>query len=310
MALIRSLNIPTVKILENVGVNWVMDYAKRLGVFSPLNPDLSLGLGSSSLTLYEMTKVFSEFGRLGQRLKPLVIHKVIDKEGKTLLEGMTLDRRFEKESNEIEKQFEDRRKVALEEAKSAPEQMAPGAAPLGGEEKAKPVKPNLFFNDVDQLISPQTAYVMTTLLSGVINEEGGTAGGARSIGRPAAGKTGSTNGYFDGWFVGYTPQVATGVWVGFDGEKTLGPGEVGGRTALPIWLEYMKSVHKDLPIQDFQVPSGIVFANIDNQTGKLASAASGAVVRQAFIQGTEPKEQSGVPTRDDEADFLKKDLSD
>lgn len=304
-ALVRSLNIPAVKVLEKVGVNWVMDYAKRLGVFSPLNADFSLALGSSSLTLYEMTKVFSEFGRLGQRTKPLVIHKVVDKEGNAILEQVTLDQRFAKESTEIEKQFEDRRKVALEQA-------AKEAAAVGGEQAAdpaKPVKPNIFFPDEDQLISPQTSYVMTTLLSGVINEEGGTAARARALGRPVAGKTGSTNGYYDGWFVGYTPQIATGVWVGFDGEKTMGPGEVGGRTALPIWLEYMKAVHKDLPILDFQVPSGIVFANIDNQTGKLASASSNSVVRQAFIQGTEPKEITGAPTRDDETDFLKKDLT-
>lgn len=307
MALIRSLNIPTVKILENVGVNWTMDYAKRLGVFSPLNPDFSLGLGSSSLTLYEMTKVFSQFGRLGQRLKPLVIHKVVDKEGNTILEGVTLDQRFARESAEIEKQFEERRKVALEQA--AKEASAPATGEEPAQAASKPAKPNLFFPNEDQLISPQTSYVMTTLLSGVINEEGGTAARARALGRPVAGKTGSTNGYYDGWFVGYTPQVATGVWVGFDGEKTLGPGEVGGRTALPIWLEYMKAVHKDLPILDFQVPSGIVFANIDNQTGKLASASSSSVVRQAFIQGTEPKETTGAPTRDDETDFLKKDLT-
>ena len=308
MALIRSLNIPTVKILENVGIPWVMDYAKRLGVFSPLNNDLSLGLGSSSLTLYEMTKVFSEFGRLGQRVHPLVVHKVVDKDGKTILENLTLDKRFEKDETDIAKNFEDRRKTVLEDEAKA----TPAPVPVAGETPGptpRPKIPNIFFQDPDQLISPQTAYVTTTLLSGVINDEGGTAARARALGRPAAGKTGSTNGYYDGWFVGYTPQVVTGVWVGFDGERSIGLGEEGSRTALPIWLEYMKAVHKDLPILDFQVPTGVVFANIDNLTGKLASASSTAVVRQAFIQGTEPKEATGGPTRDDETDFLKKDLS-
>lgn len=302
-ALIRSLNIPAVKVLEGVGVNWAMDYARRLGVFSPLNQDLTLVLGSSSLTLYEMTKVFSHFGRLGARIRPLVIHKVLDKNDKVLIENVSLDKRFEKEITESDTQFEERRKAALAQ------QAAQGSAPPP-EGAPKPKVPQIFFDDAEQLISPQTAYVMTSLLGAVINEEGGTGGAARALGRPSAGKTGTTNGYYDAWFVGYTPQIVTGVWVGFDDEKTLGPGEVGGRAALPIWVEFMKAAHKDLPVQDFPVPPGIVFANIDNQTGKLASASSTRVVRQAFIQGTEPKMTSESPTREDETEFLKKDLTD
>jgi len=302
-ALIRSLNIPAVKVLEGVGVNWAMDYARRLGVFSPLNQDLTLVLGSSSITLYEMTKVFSHFGRLGARIRPLVIHKVLDKNDKILVENVSLDKRFEKEITESDTQFEERRKAALAQ------QAAQGSAPPP-EGAPKPKVPQIFFDDGDQLISPQTAYVMTSLLGAVINEEGGTGGAARALGRPAAGKTGTTNGYIDAWFVGYTPQIVTGVWVGFDdSNKTLGPGEVGGRAALPIWIDYMKAAHKDLPVQDFPVPPGIVFANIDNQSGKLASASSTRVVRQAFIQGTEPKMTGEAPTREDETEFLKKDLT-
>lgn len=313
-ALIRSLNIPAVKVLEGVGVHWAMDYARRLGVFSPLNPDLSLVLGSSSLTLYEMTKVFSHFGRLGTRIRPIVVHKVMNKLGKVLIENLTLDKRFEKDINEVDLQFEERRKAFLEAQTAASPSPAAGEAPAGtppalaANAAAKNKNPQIFFADPDQLISPQTAYVMTTLLASVISEEGGTGGAARSLGRPVAGKTGTTNGYYDGWFVGFTPQIATGVWVGFDEEKSLGAGEVGGRAALPIWLEYMKGAHKDLPALDFPVPNGIVFANIDNQTGKLASASSGKVVRQAFIQGTEPSSTSESPSRDDETDFLKKDM--
>jgi penicillin-binding protein 1A len=307
-ALIRSLNIPAVKVLEGVGVSWAMDYAKRLGVFSPLNQDLTLVLGSSSVTLYEMTKVFSHFGRLGTRIHPIVIHKVLDKNDKVLTENVSLDKRFEKEITELDTQFEERRKTALAQlaaqAQNSEGQPAPSSTP------AKPKTPQIFFADQEQLISPQTAYVMTSLLSGVINEEGGTGGAARALGRPAAGKTGTTNGYYDGWFVGYTPQIVTGVWVGFDDERTLGAGEVGGRAALPIWLEFMKSAHKELPALDFQVPPGIVFANIDNQTGKLASASSTRVVRQAFIQGTEPKTSAEAPNREDETEFLKKDMTD
>ena len=303
-ALIRSLNIPTVKILEDVGVTWALDYAKRLGVFSPLNPDLSLGLGSSSLTLYEMTKAFSHFGRLGKRIKPLVVKKVVDQSGKVLVENVTLDSRFDREINDVESSLEAKR-----EALKANPPFAKTVA-VAGVEPGPPYTSSFVFDDPNQLIRPQTAYLMTTILKGAIEEEGGTGGKARALGRPVAGKTGSTNNYFDGWFIGYTSQIAAGVWVGFDEEKSLGLGEVGGDTALPIWVEYMKGAHEKLPAQDFSVPPGIVFANIDAQTGNLASASSSSVVRQAFIEGTEPKTLSGSPSSGDDSEFLKKDLTD
>ncbi len=303
-AFIKSLNIPAVKVLESIGIPWAVDYAQRLGVFSPLNQDLSLVLGSSSVTLYEMTKVFSHFARLGKRIRPIVIHKVLDKDSRVLLENISLDMRFSKEIAEIDEKFEARRKAYLEHMTN--EQTDETATP---DASRKRQEPPIFFEDPDQLMRPQTAYVMTTLLSGVINEPEGTGAAARALGRPAAGKTGSTNGYVDAWFVGYTPQVAAGVWVGFDEEKTLGAGEVGGRAALPIWLEFMKAAHKDLPVEDFQIPRGVVFANIDNETGRLASVSSTHVVKQAFIEGTEPTLETQAPTREDETEFLKNELT-
>lgn len=177
------------------------------------------------------------------------------------------------------------------------------------EDPSKRTTPMIYFDDPDQLLQPQTAYVMTSLLAATVTDEGGTAGRARALGRPVAGKTGTTNGYFDGWFVGYTSQFATGVWVGFDEERSLGAGEVGGRNALPIWIEYMKSAHGEDPPQPFAVPGGIVFANIDSQTGKLASSSSRSVVNQAFVRGTEPRELSGAPATRDDSDFYKEDMA-
>jgi penicillin-binding protein 1A len=297
--------VPTIKILEDIGVSYAMDYAKNLGVFSPLNADLSLGLGSSSVTLYEMTKVFSQFGRLGKRIHPLIVRKVTDRHGKVLIENLSLDQRFNQELSAIAKEFEEKKNYHANPAPHAAAANAQAGIPTVTADHP------FLFDDPEQLIRPQTAYVMTTLLSGVINEDGGTAGAARSIGRPAAGKTGSTNGYFDGWFIGYTPQVATGVWVGIDEERSLGKGEVGAHTALPIWLEYMKSVHSSLPVLEFAVPPNIVFANLDTVSGSLASARSAHVVRQAFIEGTAPRTVSGsAPSNEDESEFLKKDLAD
>ncbi|MNJ91205.1 Penicillin-binding protein 1A [compost metagenome] len=303
-ALVRSLNVPTVKIMEDVGVPWATEYSKRLGIFSPLNPDFTLALGSSSVTLYEMTKVFSEFGRMGKRTRPLLIHKVEDANGKVLLQNVSLDVRFDKEIKPMEDEFESRRKDFLE--KVAQDINNPEAV-VKEDPKKRKVDNNIFFENPDQLMRPTTAYLITSVLRGVIEDRGGTGGRAAALGREVAGKTGSTNNYYDAWFIGYTPQVATGVWVGFDKERSLGKGEVGGRSALPIWLDYMKAAHEGLPQMTFPVPDGIVFANIDSDTGKIATASTKKIIRQAFVEGTEPSASSNKA--EEATDFYKQDFS-
>lgn len=298
-ALIRSLNIPTVKIIEKIGVEWSAAYARKLGIFSPLNMDFTLALGSSSVTLYEMTKAFAQFAKMGRRIRPMLIHKVEDAKGQVLAEKISLDERFEQELKKVD-----------EELLTIKEKYAKISSNLTDPEQPQTNRvPKIFFDDPDQLLSPSTAYVMNSLLQGAIEEPGGTGGAARSLGRPVAGKTGTTSGYYDAWFIGYTPDVATGVWVGFDNEKSLGRGEVGGRAALPIWLEYMKSALENIPARGFSAPDNVVFANIDNQTGQLASSSSKQVVRQAFIEGTEPQQISNDPSSADSQDFYKEDLS-
>ena len=290
-ALIRSLNIPTVKIQEKVGVEWASTYARRLGIFSPLNMDFTLALGSSGVTLYEMTRAFAQLGRLGLKMAPIMVQKVLDHDGKVILEKLSLDKRFETELSKNEEEFETRRQAYLKDPELAKKE------------------PPIFFENKDQLIRPSTAYVITTLLQGVIDEPMATGGAARALGRPVAGKTGSTSGFYDGWFVGYTPDIATGVWVGFDEEKTLGRGEVGSKTALPIWLGYMKSAHEGIDPKPFPVPDGVVFANIDNETGRLVSPSSKSVVRQAFIEGTEPGSESNPETKEEDQNFYKEDMA-
>ncbi|MYE07603.1 MAG: hypothetical protein F4X95_02485 [Oligoflexia bacterium] len=168
--------------------------------------------------------------------------------------------------------------------------------------------PLFFFSDPDQLISEKTAFIMTTLLRGVIREPQGTGGAAREIKWPIAGKTGTTNGYYDAWFIGYSSQIAVGVWLGFDDEKTLGRGETGAKAALPIWLNFMKSAHEEKEKEDFLVPEGIVFTNIDNETGQLVSTQSKQIIRQAFIEGTQPQEGEEFNEEEDQ-DFLREDFS-
>ncbi len=319
-ALIRSLNIPTVKILTDIGIDWATQYARRLGIFSPLANDITMGLGSSGITLYEMTKAFSQLGRMGKRIRPIVIQRVVDHSGKVIIEKLSLDKKFEKEMEPYDKQFEEKRLEAIGQkvAPQATPTKAPTPAAVGGSDQqvvnsdlpiSKFKSPHLYFEDPDQLISPETAYLITSILHGVIFDEGGTGGRARALNRPAAGKTGTTNGFFDTWFIGYTPQIVTGVWVGFDQERTLGAGEAGAKTALPIWLEFMKTAHKTLPVLDFPTPNNIVFANIDNQTGKLASSTSTKIVRQAFLRGTEPKTLNDSTNSKSDADLIKEDLN-
>ena len=302
-ALIRSMNVPTVKVIERIGIKWVRDYAHRLGLFHSLNPDYTLALGSSSVTLYEMTKAFSIIGRLGKKIRPRILRKV-SLEQDDLLDSISLDSRFVNQLQTIEQEMEEKKQNFLDKIDS--EDM-PNTTPYRGV--------SFFFNNPDQLISQQTAFIMTTLLSGAIQEPGGTGYRARSLSRAAAGKTGTTNGYYDAWFIGYTPHLIAGVWVGFDDEKSLGIGETGARAALPIWLEFMKSVYaaelidKETETQDFAVPEGIVFANIDNETGQLVTSRSKKVVNQAFVEGTQPTDSNEYTEIQEDQDFLREDLS-
>jgi penicillin-binding protein 1A len=298
-ALVKSLNIPSVKIIEDIGVDWAVKYSQRLGVFSPLNKDFTLVLGSSSVTLYEMTKVFSQFARLGKKISPRVINKVNDASGKILVENLSVDERFQTEINEISNM--------IEEQKLLFEKRQQELSNSDAEEKNKKYTFDFFYSDPNQLIAPTTAYLITSILKGVVDDPQGTGGRARALGREVAGKTGSTNGYKDAWFVGYTPQITTGVWVGYDHEQSLGKGEVGGRSALPIWIEYSKYIHQNIPPTSFTVPEGIVFVNIDGDSGNLAGPQTGRIVRQAFKEGTEP---TSTRNKDDEnVDFIKGDAS-
>jgi penicillin-binding protein 1A len=136
-------------------------------------------------------------------------------------------------------------------------------------------------------LSEQTAYVTTSVMQGVIRR--GTGWRARKLGRPAAGKTGTTNDCTDAWFVGFTPELATGVWVGFDDMRTLGKKETGGKVASPIWTDFMKAALAGKPILDFKEPPRIEFAEVDPRSGLLAPPGSKKKISVAFVEGTAPK---------------------
>ena len=134
-----------------------------------------------------------------------------------------------------------------------------------------------------KMIDASTAYIMTSLLEGVVKS--GTGQRVRALKRPVAGKTGTTNNLFDAWFVGYTPRYITGVWVGFDQERSLGNGETGSRAASPIWLGFMQKILEKEPVRVFQVPEGVVFAKIDAETGLLPIPESDKTIFECFKEG-------------------------
>ncbi len=248
-AFAESRNVITVKLLKKIKVNYAINYARNLGIKSDLSPDLSLALGSSGVSLVELTRAYAVFANGGMLVEPIFIKKIIDRTGQIIEENQP---------------------------------------------------------DVIEVISKETAYLMTDLLKAVVNE--GTGWRIKALERPAAGKTGTTNNLWDAWFVGYTPEYATGVWVGYDDQTAMGKGETGSRAASPIWLYFMSDVLKGRPVTDFSVPDGIVFAKIDAMTGLLASPYSEKTVFQAFRVGTEPKEYSPKTTSPKSGQFMQFDI--
>ncbi len=142
-----------------------------------------------------------------------------------------------------------------------------------------------------EAISPATAYVVTSMLESVINSGTGWAARAWGFGHPAAGKTGTTNDCTDAWFVGFTPNVVCGVWGGFDDRRSIGNKMTGAKVALPVWTEFMKAAHVDLPKTAFEAPPGVVTRRICARTGELAGSDCEETLNEVFIQGSEPVRQ-------------------
>jgi len=236
VALAKSRNVVTIKILEDVGVGYVIDYAKKLGIQSTLSPNLSIALGSSGVSLLELTGAYSVFANQGYFIKPIFITRIEDRNGKVLEEAV---------------------------------------------------------REQTKAIGKNTAFVVTSLLEGVVRE--GTGARVKALKRPVAGKTGTTNNLFDAWFMGFTPDHVTGCWVGLDEESSLGVGENGSKTAIPIWLGFMEKIYKDKPVKVFKVPEGVVFAKIDAKTGLLAIPESEETLVECFKEGTAPTKHTPRP---------------
>ncbi len=246
-ALAHSHNLATVRLLDKVGVKSVIEFAKTVGITSPLAADLSLGLGSSSVGLMELTSVYSVFLNQGNRAEPHGILSVKDSAGQV-----------------------------LEQAES----------------QATPV------------ISKETAYLITNMMEDVVQK--GTAQAAKGIGRPVAGKTGTTDEFINAWFIGGAPNLVTGIYVGFDDRRSLGETESGAHAALPIWINFMQAALKPLPVVAFTIPEGVTFVKVDPSTGLLEDEQEGqASTVELFTKGSEPTQTT--QRRLDPVDFYKLD---
>jgi membrane peptidoglycan carboxypeptidase len=137
------------------------------------------------------------------------------------------------------------------------------------------------------VLSPETAYLVTSMLTSVVTR--GTGRRVRALGRPVAGKTGTTNDMHDAWFVGFTPELATGVWVGYDSERSLGKDQTGGAVAAPIFLDFMQAALGTSPVGDFAVPDGITFVSVEAGSGRPATPDSMNATLECFKTGTEPR---------------------
>ena len=230
MALSLSQNIPAIRLIETLGPSSVARFGYTLGIESPLYPNLSLALGTSEVTLINLTAAYSVFPNKGELIRPYGVMEVVDQSGRLVFRVKPL------------------KKVAMSRA---------GAA------------------------------IMTDMLKGVIQE--GTGKKARKVTRPVAGKTGTTNGYKDALFIGFSPSIATGVWVGQDVFVTIGKRETGAKAALPIWIEFMTKALDRKPFQYFDMPDDLIKVRMDPVTGLLASDDSPGAVEALFKKGTEPK---------------------
>jgi penicillin-binding protein 1A len=283
-ALGRSVNNATIHLLNEVGVDEVIAFSRAVGIESRLERNLSLALGASSVSLLELTRAYAVFPAQGRLVTPRFITRVLDAEGNVLLENVALGTLLEEPPTEEPVELEPAREpAAFSEDPEAEirEELAPG-----------------------HVLSPVDAFLATDMLHGVVVDPEGTGKQARALRRPLGGKTGTTNEQGDAWFIGFSPDLMAGVWVGYDEKRVLGKGETGGMAALPIWIDFMRAALADRPRRDFPVPDGIVFARVDRATGLLAGPASRDTYFQAYAEGTEPTDTSDGAVTASERDRL------
>ena len=253
----QSRNTMTVRLAQDVGMPLITEYAKRFGVYDNLPPYLSFALGAGETTVLRMVAAYSMFDNGGRRIIPTFIDRIQDRYGRTVYRH-------------------DQRECRA----------------CAADKWANQAEPRLI-DKREQVIDPMTAYQITSMMEGVVQR--GTATVVRSVGKPIAGKTGTTNDEKDVWFIGFSPDLAVGVYLGYDKPRQIGGRATGGGLAAPIVADFLKVALADKPAVPFRVPAGIKLIRIDSKSGMRAGAGSdGKVILEAFKPGTAPPDTYSV----------------
>jgi penicillin-binding protein 1A len=255
----KSRNLMTVRLARDMGMDLVAQYAERFGVYDKLAQYLPMALGSGETTVLRMVAAYSVMANGGRSIEPSLIDRVQDRYGRTI---------YKHDSRGCEG-------CNVQTWENQPE-------------------PELVDNR-EQVLDPMTAYQITSMMEGVVQR--GTGYAVHTLGVPVAGKTGTTNDEKDAWFVGYTPDLVTGLYLGYDNPSPLGHGETGGGLAAPIFLEFMTKAIAGKPPVNFRVPEGMTMVSIDRKTG-MASSGAGSIM-EAFKPGTGPSDSYQIIGADD-----------
>ena len=250
----RSRNVMTVRLADDIGMKTISKYAADFGVYKELKPYISMSLGAGETTVMNMVAGYSVLANGGKQVKPSLIDRIQDRYGRTI---------YKHDERECTTCFADS---------------------WNGQDEPQ------LIDHRKQVISATTAYQITSFMEGVVKR--GTAPIVRKLGKPVAGKTGTTNDYKDAWFVGYTPDLVVGVYLGFDKPKNMGRSQTGGQLAAPVFLDFMKKALKDKAAIPFRVPNGLSFYRINGKTGVAAMPGDKSIITEAFKHGAEPPEEA------------------
>jgi penicillin-binding protein 1A len=245
----RSRNLVSVRLAQQVGMDHVIELARRLGLGSQMQRNLAASLGANEVTPIELAGAYAELVNGGHKIEPVLVERIQDRHGRTIMR--------------------------------ADPRGCDGCAPA--EWDGSPPPP--VANTRPIVVDPRVAYQMVSMLEGVVQR--GTARDALALGKPLAGKTGTTNDNKDTWFVGFSPDLVVAVWVGYDQPKSLGRRATGASLALPIWIDVMQDALADRPATPFRTPPGLSIVRVNASSGKLASGDANAI-GEAFLPGTEP----------------------
>lgn len=272
--LARSINLVAVRVIKDITPQAVVDFARGIGISTELDPSLALSLGASGVRPIELVNGYATFAAGGTYADYQVVKDI--KASRRTVDSM----------------------LAVGNRQQPSERTAASAA---GSHIPMPLEPHA---GPRQVLDKGVAYLVTSMLQSVVQR--GTAQRAHRAlsGRPAAGKTGTSNQARDAWFVGYTQELVVGVWVGYDDHRPLGRGEGGSSSALPIWIDIINGYLKDQPAKDFIPPPSIEQARIDPATGKLAYAHQTDAIVEMFLEGTVPADVASPPDVVDSSHFL------